>query len=63
MVEKTYHDIVLGWVTAWEILCSRFLGKMWEQTFVAQWIRLLTANQRIVGLSPAKVKDMTEANF
>ena len=53
----------LGWVYAWAILCSRFLGEMWELTFVAQWIRMLTANQRIAGSSPAKVIQMAEAYF
>ena len=30
---------------------------------VAQWTRLLTANQRIAGSSPAKVIDIVEAFF
>ena len=55
--------LVLGWVTLLEILCSRFLGEVWELAFVAQWIRLLTNNQRIAGISPAKVIDVAEANF
>ena len=55
--------LALGWVTTWEVLCSRFSGEMWKLDFVAQWIRLLTANQRIAGSSPAKIIEMDKANF
>ena len=54
---KVYNNSSRPW------LCYKFSGKMGKLTFVAQWTRLLTTNQKIAGSSPAKVIDMAEAFF